>query len=158
VTQIQTESLPRQLFFALEFRGSASLTQGTNGTFRARTSAHSQALRTVLTAQGVEASVEAVDGESAAFESEVQMTGQGTFHEEGTITYGRLGKVAFTTVGQGIIGPSSLDNLQRGAIIWEIMGGEGQFAGATGLITSNFTLSPEGTVVDNHFARLFLPS
>ena len=112
----------------------------------------------MLTAQGMEAGVEALDGQSATLESEVQMTGRGTFHEESTITYGRLGQVTFTTVGRGIIGTSSLDNLQRGGNHPGDNGGEGRFAGATGLIISNFAISPEGTVVDNHFARLFLPS
>jgi hypothetical protein len=38
-----------------------------------------------------------------------------------------------------------------------VTGGEGALAGAQGLITSNFTVGPQGEVVDNHFARLFVP-
>jgi hypothetical protein len=41
--------------------------------------------------------------------------------------------------------------------LWEVTGGEGSLAGAQGLITSNFTVGPQGEVVDNHFARLFVP-
>jgi hypothetical protein len=146
----------RQLVFALRFRDRASLAQGTECKLEARTSATSQVLRTVLTAHGVEATVEAMGGGLASFESEIHMTGDSTFQKTGTITYGAAGKVAFTTMGQGVLGPSSLDALQCGAVIWEMMGGDGKFVGGTGLITSNFTVSPAGEVVDNQVVRLFL--
>jgi hypothetical protein len=38
-----------------------------------------------------------------------------------------------------------------------VAGGEGQFANAQGLITSNFTLSESGEVNDYHFGVIFLP-
>jgi hypothetical protein len=41
--------------------------------------------------------------------------------------------------------------------MWEVTGGEGRLAGAQGLITSNFTVGPQGEVVDDQFARLFIP-
>jgi hypothetical protein len=43
-------------------------------------------------------------------------------------------------------------------VIWEVTEGRGQFARATGLITSNFTVGSKGEVVDNHYVRLFLPA
>jgi len=52
---------------------------------------------------------------------------------------------------------SGVEGLQRGAVIWEVTEGAGQFAGATGLITSNFTVGAKGEVVDNHYVRLYLP-
>jgi hypothetical protein len=61
------------------------------------------------------------------------------------------------TLGQGVLGPSPVEGLQRGAVIWEVTEGAGQFAGATGLITSNFTVGAKGEVVDNHYVRLYLP-
>jgi hypothetical protein len=61
-------------------------------------------------------------------------------------------------VGHGVLGASGVDGLQRGAVIWEVIEGRGQFAGATGLITSNFTVGSKGEVVDNHYVRLFLPA
>ena len=36
-------------------------------------------------------------------------------------------------------------------------GGDGRFARAQGLITSNFAVSADGDVTDNHFARIYLP-
>ena len=63
-----------------------------------------------------------------------------------------------------MIGPSTslssrdpLDGVQRGSVMWEVTGGEGRLAGAQGLITSNFTVGSRGEVVDDQFARLFVP-
>lgn len=148
----------RQLVFALQFKGSARPVPGAEGKLRAKTRATSQVLRTALTAKSVEGKLQSGRAGAATFESEVQVSGEGTFLESGSIRYGKAGKVTFKTVGHGVIGPSGIEGLQRGAVIWEVTGGDGQFAGATGLITSNFTVGPKGEVVDNHYARLFLPS
>jgi hypothetical protein len=40
--------------------------------------------------------------------------------------------------------------------MWKVVHGKGAFAGATGLITSNFTVGGTGDVVDHHLARLHL--
>jgi len=147
----------RELVFALQFTGSAGPVAGAEGRLRVKTAATSQTLRTTLKPDGIQAAIEGAGAGSAAFESEVQITGEGTFVESGTITYGDAGRVSFRTVGQGVLGPSGQDGLQRGAVIWEVMRGEGRLAGATGLITSNFTVGAQGEVVDDHFARFFLP-
>jgi hypothetical protein len=144
----------RQLIFALQFTGSA--TPGGNGALHAKTTASSQALRTVLSAAGLQSSVEPVVGGAAAFESEVAMSAEGTFDEWGTITYGTAGTIRFKTVGRGIIAPSPVEGLQRGAVVWEVTGGDGRFSGATGLITSNFSVNEDGEVIDNQFAQLFV--
>jgi hypothetical protein len=86
------------------------------------------------------------------------MTGTGTFVENGRITYGKTGSVTFKTVGQGVLGASGVNGLQRGAVIWEVTEGRGHFLGATGLITSNFSVGANGEVVDNHWVRLFVPA
>src|SRR5262245_3983130 len=146
----------RPLVFAMQFEGRATPIEGSLDKLRARTFAHGQTLRTVLTPEGVESAIESAPGASATFESEVEMTGEGRFVESGSISYGTSGSVRFGTVGHGILGPSGIDGLKRGAVIWEVTNGEGQFAGAAGLITSNFTVAADGAVVDNHVARLFL--
>ena len=46
--------------------------------------------------------------------------------------------------------------VQRGAVIWEVTGGDGKFRNAQGLITSNFTVNGSGEVIDDQFARLFI--
>jgi hypothetical protein len=147
----------KELVFALEFRGSAGSVPGSDKKMQAKTSATSQTLRSVLKGDGIQASVESAGGGSASFESEVEIVGEGVFVESGSIRYGDAGKVSFRTVGRGTIGPSPLAGLQRGAVMWEVTGGEGHLAGAQGLITSNFTVGPQGEVVDDQFARLFVP-
>jgi hypothetical protein len=88
----------------------------------------------------------------------VEVVGEGAFVESGSIRYGSLGKLTFRTVGRGVLGPAPLAGLQRGAVIWEVTGGDGKLSGAEGMITSNFTVGAHGEVTDDHFVRLFLPS
>ncbi len=147
----------KELVFALEFKGTAGPVPGSQNRLQAKTSASSQVLRSVLKADGVQASIESAGGGSASFQSEVEIVADGAFVESGSITYGDAGSVTFKTVGRGILGPSPAGGLQRGAVIWEVTGGDGRFKGAQGLITSNFTVGAAGEVVDNHFARFFLP-
>jgi hypothetical protein len=144
----------RELVFVLEFRGTAGA--GADGTRRARSTAPSQLLTTVLGGAGVHAETKAVDGEQAVLESVVERFPDGSFVEEGTITYGRAGSVTFATVGRGTVAPAPLAGWTSGAVMWAVTGGRGTFSGATGLITSNFTVSTQGVVVDHHVARLYL--
>ncbi len=147
----------RELVFALQFTGSAAPVAGADGKLRARTTATSQTLRTALKPDGIQAAIEGSGAGTAVFESEVEMGADGTFLESGTIGYGDAGRVTFKTVGRGVLGPSGHGPVQRGAVIWEITRGEGRMAGATGLITSNFTVGAAGEVVDDQFARIFVP-
>jgi len=147
----------KELVFALEFRGSAAPVPGSDKKLQAKTSAGSQTLRSILKADGIQATLEPAGGGSASFESEVEIVGEGMFVESGSIKYGDAGKVSFKTVGRGTLGPSPVPEVQRGAVMWEVTGGEGHLAGAQGLITSNFTVGAQGEVVDDQFARLFVP-
>ncbi len=63
----------------------------------------------------------------------------------------------FGTVGQGYLAPSADPRLKHGSVVWRVESGEGQFAGASGLITSNFTVSEAGEVIDNHFGVILVP-
>src|SRR5262249_10476628 len=123
-----------ELVFALEFKGSAAPVPGSDKKLRAKTSATSQTLRSVLKADGIQAVVESAGGASggaasASFESEVEIVGEGLFLESGTIKYGDAGSVSFRTVGRGTLGPSPVDGLQRGAVVWEVTGGDGRLVG-----------------------------
>jgi hypothetical protein len=119
--------------------------------------AANQTFRTVLGAGGIEAALDIPGGGRADFTSRVVVTPDGTFDENGTITYGDLGTVEFKTLGRGYLLPSGIEGLQRGGVLWEVTRGTGQFAGASGVITSNFSVAADGTVVDNHMAVLYLP-
>src|SRR5262245_51936620 len=147
----------RELVFALEFRGQAGPV-GDSPTHRhAETSAASQVLRTRLRADGVGSGIEPIAGERAVLEAWVERFPDGSFVEHGTIRYGGAGSITFTTLGRGSVGPSPMPGGQRGAVVWTVSDGDGCFAGAEGLITSNFTVDADGHVTDNHFARLYLP-
>ena len=147
----------KELVFALEFKGNAGPVPGSDKRLQAKTSATSQTLRSILRADGIQASVESAGAGSASFQSEVDIVGEGMFVESGTIQYGAAGKVSFRTVGRGTLGPSPIAEVQRGAVMWEVTGGDGRLAGAQGLITSNFTVGAKGEVVDDQFARLYVP-
>jgi hypothetical protein len=147
----------KELVFALEFKGNAGPVPGSDKRLQAKTSATSQTLRSILRADGIQASVESAGAGSASFQSEVDIVGEGMFVESGTIQYGDAGKVSFRTVGRGTLGPSPIADVQRGAVMWEVTGGDGRLAGAQGLITSNFTVGAKGEVVDDQFARLYVP-
>jgi hypothetical protein len=89
----------KELMFALQFKGKAHPIEGVEGKLAAKTTAAGQVLRTVLTAKGVQAKAESKPEPRAAFESEVQMTGAGTFTESGRISYGKAGGVTFKDFG-----------------------------------------------------------
>jgi hypothetical protein len=148
----------RELVFALEFRGRGGPVPGSTTKRQARTTAPSQTWRAVLGPDGVSAAVELVAGESAVLESRVERSPDGSFVEDGTITYGRAGSISFDTVGRGHVGPAPGGSGSHGVVMWRITGGDGRFAGAQGLITSNFTVTPDGQVTDDHFTRLYLPA
>jgi hypothetical protein len=128
----------RDLVFAMELRGRAVPVEGREGTLKAATSGRG------------------LGGGTVNFESEVVLTGQ-NFKESGSIEYTGRGKVRFETVGTGHLVASPLPQTQWGAVIWRITQGDGEFRGATGYITSNFTVDGDGNVVDNHYVRMVLP-
>ena len=84
------------------------------------------------------------------------MTGDTTFDETGTITFGPGAKLHFSTVGQGFLGKSPVAGVNHGAVIWKVDRGEGKLAGATGLITSNFSVNDRGEVDDTHVGIVFV--
>lgn len=147
----------RELVFTLEFRGRAGPVPGVPSQRRARTTAPSQSLRAILTADGVEATVEALPGDAAELDARVERFPDGSFVEDGRISYGRAGAVTFVTIGRGTVGPSPILGWTQGAVIWAVTGGEGHLAGARGIITSSFVVSPEGDVIDRHVARIYIP-
>jgi len=57
----------------------------------------------------------------------------------------------------GHLAPSADPYRKHGAVAWRVEGGEGQFAGASDLITSNFFVDKGLAVVDHHFGVLLLP-
>jgi hypothetical protein len=147
----------RQIIYALQFTGRATPRDGTPNVLKATTTAPSSSLTTVAGPEGVRGTLQRVAGEDAVFASEVVFSDESTFQESGSITFGNNGhRLRFSTVGQGYLGPSADPALSHGTVMWRVEGGEGQFAGATGLITSNFFVGSAGEVTDNHYGVIFV--
>jgi hypothetical protein len=101
--------------------------------------------------------LEVVAGATAHFESEVTLTGATSFVESGSIRFGDGGHSRrFSTVGQGYLAESADPRLKHGTVTWRVESGEGQFAGGSGLITSNFTIGDNGEVIDHHLGIIFV--
>ncbi len=127
-----------ELVFATEMKGNLAPVEGKEGTFTFR-------------ANGT-----GPNGEAVTTQSDVVMEPDG-FKEAGSIEYAGRGKVFFETVGLGTLSPSPVADLSFGAVVWRITGGEGEFQGASGHITSNFAVTAAGEAVDNNYSRIFLP-
>ena len=84
------------------------------------------------------------------------MLEDGEFTEDGTIDFGEAGSLNFSTIGTGWMGQSAEDGLTHGGISWKVDSGTGPLAGASGIITSNFTVSGAGEVTDNQWGVLFV--
>lgn len=146
----------REIIYAMQFKGKGAPVEGSPSIIKASTTSASCTITSVVGPQGLTGSVRPTTGDQAAFESTVTLTGESAFEESGTISFGPDHRLRFTTVGQGFIGPSPETGVMHGCVMWRVDGGEGQFAGATGLITSNFTFTEEGDVVDHQCGVLFV--
>jgi hypothetical protein len=147
----------RQVIYAMQFKGQAGPVDGRPGVLRAETSGPSCALTSVVGPGGLSGLLQSAAGGSARFESEVTFSGGSSFQESGSITFGRgEHRLRFSTVGEGYLGTSPDGEARHGAVTWRVDSGEGQFAGASGLITSNFLVGAGGEVTDNHFGLLWV--
>ncbi len=145
----------RQVGYAMQFRGSAGPQEGKENELWAKSGSTTKSLSTALGAGGPTVSIDEAASQRASFTSNVQILEDGEFTEDGTIDFGEAGTLDFSTIGTGWMGPSAQDGLTHGGISWKIDGGTGPLAGATGIITSNFTVSGAGEVVDNQWGVLF---
>jgi hypothetical protein len=147
----------RQIVYAMRFTGQATPIGADGNVLRASTSSPSTAITSHVGADGLNGTIEAVPGGEATFTSEVTFTSETDFLETGTITFGNGHQLRFGTVGQGYLGASVDPTRKHGTVMWRVESGEGQFAGASGLITSNFFVDGQLGVVDHHFGVLLLP-
>jgi hypothetical protein len=146
----------RQFIYCLRFQGETRATDPTGRVLKAAAQAPSCQIRTLIDRHGIESKLEPLPGQDAVFESEVSCDHDGSFLESGTISFGNGHRLHFSTVGRGCLEASADSDLKRGAVVWKVDRGEGQFEGAQGFITSNFLLGKEGEVTDNHFGVLLL--
>jgi hypothetical protein len=144
------------MIYALQFKGKGTPVPGTPNVIKAATTAPSCTITSTVGPQGVSGSLCPTAEGRAEFESMVTLTGESTFQESGTIAFGSGHRLRFTTIGQGHLGPSPQAGIMHGSVMWRVEGGEGQLDGAQGLITSNFTFTEAGDVVDNHYGVLWI--
>ncbi len=146
----------REMIYALQFKGKGTPVPGSPNVIKAATTAPSCTITSTVGPQGVSGSLRSTAEGQASFESTVTLTGESTFQESGTIAFGSGHRLRFTTIGQGHLGPSPQAGTMHGSVMWRVEGGEGQLDGAQGLITSNFTFTEAGDVVDNHYGVLWI--
>jgi hypothetical protein len=146
----------RELIYAMRFTGRATPVGSAGNVLKAATSAPSATLTSTVGPGGLSGALQPATGDEATFASEVTFTGENSFPEVGTISFGAGHRLRFGTVGSGYLGPSVDPARKHGTVMWRVEGGEGQFAGASGLITSNFFVADDLAVTDHHFGVIFV--
>ena len=140
--------------FSIHFRGHSI--RLSPGVLTARATAPSCALVTQIDADGVHGRLESCEGGEAHLECRLTFLDESRFEEVGTISFGNGNALRFRTLGQGSLTCSEKPGLRHGAAAWDVDGGAGVFAGATGRIVSNFLLSDTGDLTDHQLGVLFL--
>ena len=147
----------RQLIYALRFRGEAKQAGIDGAVLMTATSAPGCTIGTRIGPEGVSGSLHSAAGDEASLESEWVFTGATTFQEVGTIVFGQGGhRLRFSTFGSAYLGPTSNDKFRHGTAIRWVEGGEGQFAGASGLIASAFVVDDEGVVTEHQLGLVYV--
>lgn len=142
----------RPIVYSLQFRGNA--TALTEGRVRLRLRAPSAALVTTIDATGIRGSFGDAAGEEATLEAKLT-TGSQRSRDGGWIGFGHGNSIRFRDTAVRL-GRCPDPHLEHGAVIRQVEGGEGQFAGAEGLITTNFFISDTGDVTENHLGLVFV--
>ncbi|MBI2767335.1 MAG: hypothetical protein HYX53_15675 [Chloroflexi bacterium] len=115
----------------------------------------------VLTVEAHAAGLTPVSGSApatldhATFASTVRIGADGTFAEDGAIDFGGGNSIQFSELARGSMAPAA-DGRNAGAITWKVDSGAGVFAGASGYISSNFTVTATGDVTDHHLGSILL--
>jgi hypothetical protein len=142
------------LTFSLEFRG--EVTEDGDGLVL-RASAPSCTRETRVQNGGIAARFLFADCDEEAFlESRLVLHEHGTFSAVATVDFCHGNVLWGRTVDDGRLVRSADRHLRHGSATIHVVGGRGQFAGATGQITSNFVVSDTGELTDNQLGMLFL--
>ena len=144
----------RPIVYSLQFRG--RIESLSSRVLEERATATSQTLITTVDANGLAGGFEPGEGEEALLVSRLVLADDGSFDQSGTIEFAPGHVLAFRSVGSARLGRSPDPHLRHGAAVWKVEGGEGQFRGAHGRITSNFFVSDTNELTDNHFGLIFV--
>jgi hypothetical protein len=149
---LRTIRAVKTLTYALQFRGVAADIEP--GVLRVRASAPGGALTTVVGDDGVRGRYEGADGDEALLEALLTLRDE-RLEGTGWIRFSVRHALHFRMVGGGLTATPD-EHLRQGAAIAEVDGGTGQFANASGRITSNFVLSDTGEVTDHQVGLVFV--
>jgi hypothetical protein len=95
--------------------------------------------------------------DGARLVSELLFANESSFREHGTLSFGSGSELRFRTLGTGQLTASPDPAIRHGTVTWELDGGSGRFERAAGRITSNFMVTEDGDVDDEHVGLIFLP-
>ncbi|MEP6537874.1 MAG: hypothetical protein ABJF23_21230 [Bryobacteraceae bacterium] len=147
----------QQLIYTMLFKGHAAPSESDPQTLHVSLKAASCSITTVINHGGLTGGFDPAAVIDAAFESDVQLLTATTFTERGTISFGKAGhSLNFVSIVDGWMGQSPDPSLRQGTVTWKVDGGQGQFEGACGTITSNFTIAESGEVSDYHLGIIYL--
>jgi hypothetical protein len=143
--------------YVMQFEGEGRPDE-TEGGIRVSCRAHGCTISTGVGSGGeIRSRFQKAGSEIAEFESLVVPCGDGVFDETGSVSFHDGESVLkFETVGKGQMTQAPQEGVQRGAVIWRIVSGSGNLAGATGYITSNFTLTDGRHVLDHQVGMIYL--
>ena len=144
----------RPIAYSLQFRG--QITSLSSRVLEQRANAPSQVLITTVDADGLAGHIQPGEGKEAVLVSRLVLADDGSFDQSGTIEFAPGHVLGFRSVGAARLGSSPDPHLRQGAAVWKVEGGEGQFRGAHGRITSNFFVSDTNELTDNHFGLIFV--
>jgi hypothetical protein len=126
----------------------------------ARGFVQSQANGTILavTTDGLtqEAQIESPAGH-ASFNTMV-FAQDGRFWEAGRVDFPGIGSHLLVETKHPGASVDLPGGAAAGSISWTIIGGGGRFAGATGIVTGNFTARADGRFFDHHLYKVMLPA
>jgi hypothetical protein len=146
----------RQVVYAIRFTGHAAPASADGGVLTVMATAPSATTTSTVGPDGLGDGLDAATGDEVTLASEVTITGATSFHAVGMIGFGSGHRLRVAAVASGYLAPGP-DAGKHGAVVWRVEGGEGQFAGARGLITSNFLVGADLAVTDHHLGVLFVP-
>jgi len=143
--------------YAMRLVGVARRIGSDGNVLRITTVASGEVFRCPAGLAGSDGSPQPVLSGEMTCEADLVLTGQAMFQQTGTIAFGTGGhRLRFSTVGSGHLGPAPDADGRHGAVIWRVDGGEGRFAGASGIVACTFLLSDAGEITDHHLGVIFV--
>jgi hypothetical protein len=143
----------QQLTYALQWKG--QVTPETETVFVVHETIKSCSITTVVNSGGITGGFDPAAVADGEFRTRVEVQQDGKFTEAGTIRFGEHALFVSTKV-PGWLEQSPDPQAQHGTVTFEVIGGEGQFDGARGIITSNFSITDDGEVTEHQVGVLYI--